>query len=42
MYVCMYVCINVCQARLSTADHALLLIAPATTVVYSLEQSYAK
>jgi hypothetical protein len=43
MYKCM--CIQyiqgLCQSRLSTADHALLLGAPATTVVYSLERSYA-
>jgi hypothetical protein len=32
---------GLCQSRLSTADHALLLIAPATTAVYSLERSYA-
>jgi hypothetical protein len=39
----MYVCINVCiynkykglsQSGLSTTNHALLLIAPATTAVY--------
>jgi hypothetical protein len=29
------------QSRLSTADHALLLVVPATTAVYSLERSYA-
>jgi hypothetical protein len=47
MYVCMYVCMyKLCiyniykglyQSRLSTTNHALLLIAPATTAVYSLE-----
>jgi hypothetical protein len=51
MYVCMYVCMykcmyvqyiqGLCQSRLSTANYALLLIAPATTAVYSLERSYA-
>jgi hypothetical protein len=50
MYVCMYVCMykcmyiqyiqGLCQTRLSTANHALLLISPATTAVYSLEPSY--
>jgi hypothetical protein len=51
MYICMYVCMYKCmyiqyiqgplsvQAR--TTNHALLLIAPATTAVYSLERSYA-
>jgi hypothetical protein len=29
------------QSRLNTADHALLLVAPATTAVWSLERSYA-
>jgi hypothetical protein len=48
MYVCMYVCMykcmykqyiqGLCQSRLSTANHALLLISPATTAVYSLER----
>jgi hypothetical protein len=39
MYVCMYKCIYIqyiqglCQSRLSTENHALLLIAPATTAV---------
>jgi hypothetical protein len=42
VYIYMYVCINVCiydiykglcQSRLSTTNHAVLLIAPATTVV---------
>jgi hypothetical protein len=28
---------GLCQSRLSTANHALLLISPATTAVYSLE-----
>jgi hypothetical protein len=47
MYVCMYVCMyecmyiqyiqGLCQSRLSTANHALLFIFPATTAVYSLE-----
>jgi hypothetical protein len=32
---------GLCQSRLSTADHALLLVAPAITSVYSLERSYA-
>jgi hypothetical protein len=47
MYVCMYERMYViyiqglCQSRLSTAYHALLLISPATTAVYSLERSYA-
>jgi hypothetical protein len=47
MYICMYKCMYIqyiqglCQSRLSTADHALLLIASATTAVYSLERSYA-
>jgi hypothetical protein len=47
MYVCMhkYMYIHytegLCQSRLSTADHALLLVAPATTAFYSLERSYA-
>jgi hypothetical protein len=31
---------GLCQFKLSTADHALLLVAPVTTVVYSLERSY--
>jgi hypothetical protein len=44
--VCIYVCIyniykGLCQSRLSTTNLALLLIAPATTAVYSLERSYA-
>jgi hypothetical protein len=49
--VCTYVCMNVCmyiqyiqglcQSRLSTVNHALLLISPATMAVYSLERSYA-
>jgi hypothetical protein len=42
MYVCMYKYIYVqglCQSRLSTADYDLLLIAPATTAVQSLERS---
>jgi hypothetical protein len=29
---------SLCQCRLSTADHALLLVATATTAVYSLER----
>jgi hypothetical protein len=29
---------GLCQFRLSTADHDLLLVAPATTAVYSLER----
>jgi hypothetical protein len=46
MYICVNVCIyniykGLCQSRLSTTDHALLLISPATTAVYSLERSYA-
>jgi hypothetical protein len=32
---------GLCQFRLSTADHALLLVAPVTTAVQSLERSYA-
>jgi hypothetical protein len=32
---------GLCQFRLCTADHALLLVAPATTAVQSLERSYA-
>jgi hypothetical protein len=32
---------GLCQFRLSTAENALLLVAPATTAVYSLERSYA-
>jgi hypothetical protein len=32
---------GLCQFGLSTADHALSLVAPATTAVYSLERSYA-
>jgi hypothetical protein len=32
---------GLCQSRLSTADRALLLVAPATTAVKSLERSYA-
>jgi hypothetical protein len=31
---------GLCQFRLSTVVHALLLVAPATTAVYSLERSY--
>jgi hypothetical protein len=47
MYVCMhkYMYIQYMQglgqSRLSTADHALLLIAPATTALKTLERSYA-
>jgi hypothetical protein len=43
VYKCMYIQYTqgLCQFRLSTADHALLLIATATTAVYSLERSYA-
>jgi hypothetical protein len=47
MFVCMYKCMYIqyiqglCQSRLSTTNHALLLIAPATTAVHSLERSYA-
>jgi hypothetical protein len=44
MYKCMYIQYiqGLSQSRLSTANHALLLlIAPATTAVYSLERSYA-
>jgi hypothetical protein len=46
MYICINVCIyniykGLCQFRLSTTNHTLLLIAPATTAVYSLERSYA-
>jgi hypothetical protein len=39
---CMYIqhIQGICQFRLSTADYALLLVAPATTTVYSLERSY--
>jgi hypothetical protein len=39
MYVCMYIQYmqGLYQSRLSTTDHALLLVAPATTAVYSLE-----
>jgi hypothetical protein len=39
MYICMYKCVYIqyiqglCHSRLSTADHALLLVAPATTAV---------
>jgi hypothetical protein len=35
MYVCMYIQYiqGLCQSRLSTANHALLLISPATTAV---------
>jgi hypothetical protein len=39
IYVCMYKCMYIQytqvlgQSRLSTADHALLLVAPATTAV---------
>jgi hypothetical protein len=50
MYICMYECMYIqyiqglCQSRLSTANHALLLISPATTAVsYGLKsqsQSY--
>jgi hypothetical protein len=32
---------SLCQSRLSTADHALLLVAPAATAIWSLEWSYA-
>jgi hypothetical protein len=44
MYICMYKCIYIqyiqglCQSKLSTADHALLFVAPATTAVWSLER----
>jgi hypothetical protein len=40
---CMYIqhIQGLCQFRHSTADHALPLVAPATTAVYSLERSYA-
>jgi hypothetical protein len=46
-YVCMYKWMYIqykqglCQSRLSTGDHALLLTVPATTAVCSLERSYA-
>jgi hypothetical protein len=39
MYICMYKCMYVqyiqglCQSRLSTVDHALYLVAPATVAV---------
>jgi hypothetical protein len=32
---------GLCQFRLSIADHALLLVAPATIAVQSLERTYA-
>jgi hypothetical protein len=32
---------GLCQSRLGRADYALLLVATATTAVYSLERSYA-
>jgi hypothetical protein len=40
---CMYIrhIQGLCQSTLSTADHAIFLVAPAKTVIYSLEQSYA-
>jgi hypothetical protein len=49
IYMLLNVCINMYiqyiqglhQTRLSTADHALLLVATATTAVQSLERSYA-
>jgi hypothetical protein len=42
MYICINVCIyNIYKASVSPENHALLLIAPATTAVYSLERSYA-
>jgi hypothetical protein len=44
IYIYIYIYIymqGVCQSRLSTAYHTLLLIAPPTTAVYSLERSYA-
>jgi hypothetical protein len=46
MYICMYKYMYIqyiqglCLTRLSVADLVLLLIAPATTAVYSLERSY--
>jgi hypothetical protein len=43
MYVCMYIKYiqGLGQFRMSTADHTLLLVAPATTAVESLKRSYA-
>jgi hypothetical protein len=45
MYICIYMYVHyiqsLCQSRLSTADHAVLLIALATTAVCSLERSHA-
>jgi hypothetical protein len=40
---CMYIQYiqGLCQSRLSTADHALSLLAHATTAVWSLERPYA-
>jgi hypothetical protein len=32
---------GLCQSRFSTADHALSLVAPATTAVWALEQPFA-
>jgi hypothetical protein len=42
MYVCMYMQYiqGLCQSRLSTENHAPLLIAPATTAVYSFDRLY--
>jgi hypothetical protein len=42
MYKCVYIQYiqGLGQSTLSTADHGLLLVAPATTAVYSLEGSY--
>jgi hypothetical protein len=41
---CMYIqhIQGLCQSRLSTADHALSLVASATTAVQSLERSHAR
>jgi hypothetical protein len=43
MYKCMYIQYiqGPGESRLSTADHALLLVVPATMAVESLERSYA-
>jgi hypothetical protein len=43
MYMCMYIQYvqGLCQSKLSTVNHALLLVAPATTAVWSRGRSYA-
>jgi hypothetical protein len=41
IYMYMQYIQSLCQSKMGTRDHALLLVAPATTAVWSLERSYA-